>query len=56
MSTKIEIRLAKAGAIHWTSLEFSGDIAVVQQAAVVPSGRFCLSTKFVGSCYYQVGL
>nr|GMD53754.1 protein SGT1 homolog [Ipomoea batatas] len=37
MSTKIEIRLAKAGAIHWTSLEFSGEIAVVRQAAVVPA-------------------
>ncbi|KAK6135125.1 hypothetical protein DH2020_031116 [Rehmannia glutinosa] len=27
MSTKIEIRLAKADAIHWTSLEFSKDVA-----------------------------
>ncbi|XP_019195259.1 PREDICTED: protein SGT1 homolog B-like [Ipomoea nil] len=37
MSTKIEIRLAKAGAIHWTSLEYSGGETVVRQAAVVPS-------------------
>ncbi|XP_042001249.1 protein SGT1 homolog [Salvia splendens] len=34
MSTKIEIRLAKADSIHWTSLEFNKDVAVVQKATV----------------------
>ncbi|PIM99582.1 Suppressor of G2 allele of skp1 [Handroanthus impetiginosus] len=34
MSTKIEIRLAKADTIHWTSLEFKRDIGVVQKANV----------------------
>ncbi|KAK6155630.1 hypothetical protein DH2020_009878 [Rehmannia glutinosa] len=38
MSTKIEIRLAKADAIHWTSLEFSKDVAVVQKS-IVSSGN-----------------
>ncbi|XP_058181982.1 protein SGT1 homolog [Rhododendron vialii] len=34
LSTKIEIRLAKAEAIHWTSLEFSKDITVLQKINV----------------------
>ncbi|KAI3471175.1 hypothetical protein Pfo_027838 [Paulownia fortunei] len=34
MSTKIEIRLAKADTVHWTSLEFKKDVAVVQKANV----------------------
>lgn len=34
MSTKIEIRLAKADTVHWTSLEFRRDVAVVQKANV----------------------
>ncbi|KAI3458083.1 hypothetical protein Pfo_014746 [Paulownia fortunei] len=34
MSTKIEIRLAKAETVHWTSLEFSRDVAFVQKANV----------------------
>ncbi|KAK4489597.1 hypothetical protein RD792_005409 [Penstemon davidsonii] len=34
MSTKIEIRLAKADATHWTSLEFSKDAVVSQKANV----------------------
>ncbi|KAH6804600.1 phosphatase-like protein [Perilla frutescens var. frutescens] len=34
MSTKIEIRLAKADSALWTSLEFNRDVAVVQQASV----------------------
>ncbi|PIN10387.1 hypothetical protein CDL12_17026 [Handroanthus impetiginosus] len=37
MSTKIEIRLAKADLIHWTSLEYTRDVAVVQKASA-PSG------------------
>ncbi|KAL6581483.1 Cochaperone protein [Orobanche minor] len=38
MSTKIEIRLAKADTLQWTSLEFKRDAAVVQKANV-PSGN-----------------
>ncbi|KAK6121866.1 hypothetical protein DH2020_044381 [Rehmannia glutinosa] len=34
MSTKIEIRLAKADTVHWTSLEFKRDAVVVQKANV----------------------
>ncbi|KAL2556167.1 Protein SGT1-like protein B [Forsythia ovata] len=34
MSTKVEIRLAKAGAVHWTSLEFRTELSVVQSATV----------------------
>ncbi|KAL8557305.1 hypothetical protein ACS0TY_004658 [Phlomoides rotata] len=34
MSTKIEIRLAKADSTHWKSLEFNKDAAVVQKANV----------------------
>lgn len=34
MSTKVEIRLAKADSIHWTSLEFRTDIPVVQRTTV----------------------
>ncbi|KAA8533668.1 hypothetical protein F0562_031185 [Nyssa sinensis] len=37
LSTKIEIRLAKAEAIHWTSLEFSKEATVLQRINV-PSG------------------
>lgn len=37
MSTKVEIRLAKADAVHWTSLEFSVDVPVVQRT-IVSSG------------------
>ncbi|KAK6117656.1 hypothetical protein DH2020_048618 [Rehmannia glutinosa] len=32
MSTKIEIRLAKADTVHWTSLEFKRDAVVAQKA------------------------
>lgn len=39
MSTKIEIRLAKADSTHWTSLEFNRDAAAVQKANV-KSGWF----------------
>ncbi|KAA8533666.1 hypothetical protein F0562_031183 [Nyssa sinensis] len=38
LSTKIEILLAKAEAIHWTSLEFSKEATVLQRINV-PSGR-----------------
>ncbi|XP_057774291.1 protein SGT1 homolog [Salvia miltiorrhiza] len=38
MSTKIEIRLAKADAVHWTSLEFRRDVAVAQKVNV-PTGN-----------------
>ncbi|KAL0321481.1 UNVERIFIED_CONTAM: protein SGT1 [Sesamum calycinum] len=34
MSTKIEIRLAKADTVHWTSLEFVRDVAVLQKPNV----------------------
>ncbi|KAL3365730.1 hypothetical protein AABB24_010730 [Solanum stoloniferum] len=34
MSTKIEIRLAKAESIHWTGLEYTGETAVVQRPSV----------------------
>lgn len=37
LTTKIEIRLAKAEAIHWRSLEFSQE-PIIPQKAVVPSG------------------
>lgn len=37
MSTKVEIRLAKADAVHWTSLEFRTDVPVVQRT-IVSSG------------------
>lgn len=36
LSTKVEIRLAKAETIHWTSLEFSKEAPIPQR--VVPSG------------------
>ncbi|KAL2527361.1 Protein SGT1B [Abeliophyllum distichum] len=38
LSTKIEIRLAKVDAVHWTSLEYSRDVAAVQ-IKTVPSGN-----------------
>ncbi|KAM3376040.1 protein SGT1 A-like [Capsicum galapagoense] len=34
MSTKFEIRLAKAESVHWTTLEYTRDIAVVQRPNV----------------------
>ncbi|CAK9175821.1 unnamed protein product [Ilex paraguariensis] len=34
LSTKIEIRLAKAEPIHWTSFEFSKDVTVLRQINV----------------------
>ncbi|XVF09959.1 hypothetical protein REPUB_Repub07fG0142400 [Reevesia pubescens] len=34
LSTKIEIRLVKAEPIQWTSLEFSGEVAVPQRVSV----------------------
>nr|WNT99869.1 suppressor of G2 allele of SKP1 [Gymnema sylvestre] len=34
LSTKIEIRLAKAEPIHWTSLEYNADTSVVQRVNV----------------------
>ncbi|KAL2540215.1 Protein SGT1B [Abeliophyllum distichum] len=34
MSTKVEIRLAKADAVHWTSLEFRTKMSVVQRTTV----------------------
>ncbi|XP_055831521.1 protein SGT1 homolog A-like [Solanum dulcamara] len=34
MSTKIEIRLAKAESVHWTSLEYTREIVVVQRPNV----------------------
>ncbi|XP_028793018.1 protein SGT1 homolog [Neltuma alba] len=37
LSTKIEIRLAKAEPLHWTSLEFTGQITV-QRKVTAPSG------------------
>lgn len=49
MSTKIEIRLAKADSTHWTSLEFNRDVAVVQKA-IVSSGR-CLSQNVIVQTY-----
>ena len=50
LSTKIEIRLAKAEPIHWTSLEFSTDI-VVPQRVNASSGdlRFILILEFPSS-------
>lgn len=57
MSTKIEIRLVKADTIHWSSLEYSRDVAVVQKA-VVSSGT-CLSGNVnfhthAFSCYISI--
>jgi hypothetical protein len=49
LSTKIEIRLAKAEAINWTSLEYSKD--VLPQKIIVPSGEFI--TWVVFSLRYQ---
>ncbi|KAK4431419.1 protein SGT1 [Sesamum alatum] len=34
MSTKIEIRLAKSDTVHWTSLEFNREVAVLQKPNV----------------------
>ncbi|CAA0826406.1 Protein SGT1 homolog B [Striga hermonthica] len=34
MSTKIEIRLAKADTVHWTSLEYQRDATVLRKASV----------------------
>ncbi|RZB61566.1 Protein SGT1-like B isoform D [Glycine soja] len=50
LSTKIEIRLAKAEPIHWTSLEFTTDI-VVPQRVNASSGdlRFILILEFPSS-------
>ncbi|GER25208.1 SGT1 [Striga asiatica] len=36
MSTKIEVRLAKADTVHWTSLEYQRDATVLQKANVSP--------------------
>lgn len=38
LSTKIEIRLAKAEPIHWTCLEYNADTSVVQRVNVA-TGR-----------------
>lgn len=40
--TKIEIRLAKAEALQWTSLEFSMDAMVPQSIIVSSGGLTCL--------------
>ena len=42
LSTKIEIRLAKAEEIHWTSLEFSTGNTVPQRVNVSTSKLLCL--------------
>ena len=42
LSTKIEIRLAKAEEIHWTSLEFSKENTVPQRVNVSTSKLLCL--------------
>ncbi|KAL8050849.1 hypothetical protein ABFX02_06G106300 [Erythranthe guttata] len=39
MSTKIEIRLAKADTLQWASLEFKADVVVVQKAIVSSAGN-----------------
>ncbi|XP_073143589.1 protein SGT1 homolog [Henckelia pumila] len=39
LSTKIEIRLTKAEAITWSSLEYSKDVVVAQKAIASPSGN-----------------
>lgn len=38
MSTKIEIRLAKAELLHWTSLEYTTEPVVIQRP-IVSSGK-----------------
>ncbi|XP_021826864.1 protein SGT1 homolog isoform X2 [Prunus avium] len=39
LSTKVEIRLAKADPLHWTSLEFSKDYSVVPRVSVPVIGE-----------------
>ena len=48
LPTKIEIRLAKAEAIHWTSLQFSKE-NTVPQSTNVSSGRLTCLYKVVMS-------
>ncbi|MCI16493.1 SGT1, partial [Trifolium medium] len=45
LSTKIEIRLAKAESIHWKSLEFTTE-TIVAPRAIVSSGNFRLIYSF----------
>lgn len=44
MSTKIEIRLAKAELLHWTSLEYTTEPVVVQRP-IVSSGKPACSSN-----------
>jgi hypothetical protein len=46
LSTKIEIRLAKAESIHWKSLEFTTETTVAPKA-IVSSGNFRLIYSFL---------
>lgn len=50
LSTKVEIRLAKAEPIHWTSLEFSGEVAVTQRVNL-SSGKLIT----LAWCLYRSG-
>lgn len=43
LSTKIEIRLAKAEAVNWSSLEYSKDAVIVQKANASSSGVWLTS-------------
>lgn len=47
MSTKIEIRLAKAEVINWTSLEYSKEIVVPQKVNVSSGMRHTYMTPLV---------
>lgn len=50
MSTKIEIRLAKAESIHWKCLEYTGEIAVVQRPNVSSGTFHILVNKIFLAC------
>lgn len=50
MSTKIEIRLAKAEPVHWTSLEYTREIAVVQRPNVSSGTRSYTCEQIISSC------
>ena len=55
LSTKIEIRLAKAEQIHWTSLEFQGAITASQRANVSSGNfRFIWSFQLLFPIFLQV--
>lgn len=53
LSTKVEIRLAKAELINWTSLEYSKEITVPQKVNV-PLGRQHTLITYIEICEISI--